>query len=423
MTPAAPAPVPAPRSKRKPALLIITALALLGGGAYWGWWHQSGQFIESTDNAYVQGSVVPVTARTPGVVKALMADDTQVVQAGQVLLSLDDRDAQLALDKAEAALAQAVREVQIQKVSQDPLRAQVTVREAEVQRARSQWQAAQDDAQRRADLARTGFVSQQANRSSELAVETAQHGVEAAQAALKAAREQLEAQTALVRGTTVGTHPNVLKAAADVRAAYLALHRHTVEAPLGGQIVRRTVQVGQRVEAGTSLMQVVPLDQVWVEANFKEPQLRKLHLGQPVELTADLYGPDVVFHGRIEGLAAGTGAAFALLPAQNATGNWIKVVQRVPVRIRLDPQELQAHPLRVGLSMKAEVDLHEDHAASSKPLLAGISAQTPSVAANLEQDEAVTRAALQRVQTLIDGQVQAMAATGSSSVRLARVAP
>jgi len=394
-------------TRRKPALLGITLLAVLGGAAWGWWWYSEAQYIESTDNVYVQAPVVPVTSRAAGAVKALLVDDTQVVQPGQVLLSLDDRDARLALDKAEAALAQTVREVQALRAGQDTLAAQITVREAELQRAGSQLATAQDDARRRADLARSGFVSDQANRSSELAVDTARHGVEAAEAALRAAKDQLSAQAVLTSGTTLAGHPNVLRAAAAVREADLALHRGDVRAPLGGQIARRTVQVGQRIEPGTPLMTIVPLDQAWVEANFKEPQLRDMRVGQPVKLFADLYGKDVVFHGRIEGLAAGTGAAFALLPAQNATGNWIKVVQRVPVRIRLDAGELAAHPLRVGLSMRAEVDMREAAGQDRQPLAATVSAAQPWTSASAQQEDAEMAQAEARVQTIIAAQVRA----------------
>lgn len=393
-------------NRRKPALLVITLGALLGGAAWGWWWYSEAQYIESTDNVYVQAPVVPVTARAAGAVKALMVDDTQVVQPGQVLLRLDDRDARLALDKAEAALAQTVREVQALRAGQATLAAQITVREAELQRANSQLATAQDDARRRADLARSGFVSEQANRSSELAVDTARHGVEAASAALRAAKDQLSAQAVLTSGTTLAGHPNVLRAAAAVREADLALHRGDVRAPLGGQIARRTVQVGQRIEPGTTLMTIVPLDQAWVEANFKEPQLRDMRVGQPVKLFADLYGKDVVFHGRIEGLAAGTGAAFALLPAQNATGNWIKVVQRVPVRIRLDAGELAAHPLRVGLSMRAEVDLREAAGSDRQPLAATVSTAQPWTSASAQQEDAEMAQAEARVQAIIAAQVR-----------------
>jgi membrane fusion protein (multidrug efflux system) len=217
-------------------------------------------------------------------------------------------------------------------------------------------QRAQDDVNRRAPLVRTGAVGQEEFNHANAQLAAAKSAVAAAQSATESAREQLASNQSLTENISVEQHPNVLRAAARVREAYLALRRAELVAPVDGFVARRSVQLGQRVQAGATLLSIVPLSDVWVDANFKESQLRNLRIGQPVELEADVYGKKVTYHGTIEGLGAGTGAAFALLPAQNATGNWIKVVQRLPVRVGLEPSELRAHPLRVGLSMDATID-------------------------------------------------------------------
>jgi membrane fusion protein, multidrug efflux system len=312
---------------------------------------------ESTDNAYVQGNVVQLTPQIGGTVVAINADDTDHVKAGQLLVKLDPADAQVALDQAEAQLAQTVREVRTLYANNSTLRAQIALREADVARAKSDEARAQDDVSRRAPLVATGAVGQEEFNHSSSQLAAAKSSVLAAQSAVLAAREQLASNQTLTDGIGIEQHPNVLRAASRVREAYLALRRADLLAPVDGFVAKRSVQLGQRVQAGAPLMSVIALNQVWVEANFKESQLKNLRLGQPVTLAADVYGTKVAYHGRIEGLGAGTGAAFSLLPAQNATGNWIKVVQRVPVRIALDAKELVDHPLRVGLSMDAKVDI------------------------------------------------------------------
>jgi membrane fusion protein (multidrug efflux system) len=277
-------------------------------------------------------------------VVAIGADDTQFVKAGQPLVRLDQADARVALDQAEAQLARTVRDVRNLFATTSQLQAAVQLRETDLS-------GAQNDLARRQRLGSSGAVS----------AEELQHStdaVKAAQAGLLAAQQQLAANRAHIDGTTLKDHPQVRDAAAAVRNAYLTLARTELPAPVSGFVARRNVQLGQRVGPGAALMAVVPLDQVWVDANFKEPQLARMRVGQPVTLTADLYGGRVVFHGTVAGFGAGTGAAFALLPAQNATGNWIKIVQRVPVRIALDSREIAAHPLQIGLSMKADVDVH-----------------------------------------------------------------
>ncbi|HEY2255803.1 MAG TPA: efflux RND transporter periplasmic adaptor subunit, partial [Variovorax sp.] len=237
------------------------------------------------------------------------------------------------------------------------LAAQVSLREADIVRAQSDLGRAQDDLKRRQALAGNGAVSKEELNHTETAVAAAKSSLAAAQASLLAAREQLSSNQSLTDGTSVQEHPSVLAAAAKLREAYLALQRVEMPAPVEGYVAKRTVQLGQRVSAGSPMMSIVPLNQLWVDANFKEVQLRNIRIDQPVKLTADLYGKKVEYDGRVAGLGVGTGSAFALLPAQNATGNWIKVVQRVPVRIALDPEQLKANPLRVGLSMDAEVDV------------------------------------------------------------------
>jgi membrane fusion protein (multidrug efflux system) len=328
-------------------VLGTTLVALLMYGLYWA---QVLRYHQTTDDAYVGGNVVQITPQISGTVIAIGADDTQFVKAGQPLVRLDQADAHVALDQAEAQLARSVRDVRNLFATTSQLEAAVQLRQTDLAAAAS-------DLARRKRLGTSGAVSG----------EELQHAVDAvnaAQAGLLAARQQLAANLARVDGTTLNNHPQVRDAAAAVRNAYLTLARTELPAPVAGFVARRNVQLGQRVAPGTPLMAVVPLDQVWVDANFKEPQLAHMRVGQPVRLSADLYGARVVYHGTVAGFGAGTGAAFSLLPAQNATGNWIKIVQRVPVRVALDPHELAAHPLQIGLSMKADVDVSagDDHA-------------------------------------------------------------
>ena len=365
---AAPAPAPAiAASRRKPALLAVAALTLLVAAGYGAYWALALRQHESTDNAYVQAPVVQITPQVSGTVLAVLADDTDVVKQGAPLVKLDPSDARLALERAEAQLAQTVREVRTLYVNNAALAASVRAREAEAARLEAEVARAADDVARRRPLMASGAVGGEEMKHAETTLASAKSALAGAQSALAAAREQAASNRALTEGTAVEKHPNVERAAAAVREAWLALQRTELPAPLAGQVAKRTVQVGQRVAAGTPLMTVIPLEQVWVEANFKEVQLRQMRIGQPVKLKADLYGSKVEYDGRIAGLGAGTGAAFALLPAQNATGNWIKVVQRVPVRVELDAKQLAEHPLRVGLSMEANVDVSKQEGA---PLLA-----------------------------------------------------
>lgn len=338
-------PVAAPNGKRKRLLLGLLAACGIAGIGYAIYWATIARYKVETDNAYVQGNVVQITSQVGGTVVAIDADDTDYVKAGQVVVRLDPIDARVALDQAEAQLASAVREVRGTFSSNDALKATVATREADLARA-------QADLSRREPLLATGAVGKEE-------VQHLQTAVSNAKAALTEAREQLAKNQALTDGTSVESNPRVLAAAAHVRESFLAYKRAGIAAPIAGAVAKRNVQVGQRVQAGAPLMAVVPLDDVWVDANFKESQLEDLRIGQPVTLTADVYGGRQEYHGRVVGLGAGTGAAFSLLPAQNATGNWIKIVQRLPVRVALDTKELQEHPLRVGLSMNVTVDVHD----------------------------------------------------------------
>jgi len=348
---------PAGNGKRRRALTALAAVVIVAGGG-WGLyeWLVASHY-ENTDNAYVQGNVIQITPQIGGTVMAINADDTDFVKAGQPLVQLDPADAKVALEQAEAALAQAVRQVRTLYANNGSLAAQVSLRQADIVKAQSDIAKAQDDLQRRRALSGNGAVSKEELNHAETALDNAKSQLAAAQAGVVAAREQLASNQSLTEGTSVAQHPSVQAAAAKVREAYLATQRVAMPAPVDGYVAKRTVQLGQRVAAGTPMMSIVPLNQLWVDANFKEVQLRNIRIDQPVKLTADVYGKKVEYTGKVAGLGVGTGSAFALLPAQNATGNWIKVVQRVPVRIALDPEQLKANPLRIGLSMDAEIDI------------------------------------------------------------------
>ncbi|NTY41255.1 HlyD family secretion protein [Burkholderia diffusa] len=332
--------------KRKRMMTLLVAVILIAAIAYGLYYFLVARFHEGTDDAYVNGNVVQITPQVTGTVIAVKADDTQTVKVGDPLVVLDPADSQVALQQAEANLAQTVRQVRGLFVNDDQYRAQVALRQSDLSKA-------EDDLRRRVAIAQTGAVSQEE-------ISHARDAVKAAQASLDGAQQQLASNRALTANTTIASHPNVMAAAAKVRDAYLANARNVLPAPVTGYVAKRSVQVGQRVSPGTPLMSVVPLNAVWVDANFKEVQLKHMRIGQPVELTADIYGSSAVYHGKVIGFSAGTGSAFSLLPAQNATGNWIKVVQRLPVRIELDPKDLDKHPLRIGLSMQVDVDIKDE---------------------------------------------------------------
>lgn len=359
-------------------LAVIVGLLALAALA---WWLLFARGTATTDNAYVSGNVVQITAAVGGTVTAVRADDTQFVRAGQILVELDDADARIALQTAEANLAEVVRNVRGLYAGADQSAAVVEQRRADVDRARQD--AARADAElarikadftRKEALWRKNFISAEALqmvqtevRSAEAAASASRAAIAQATAAVDAAREQKTGALGRVDHTTLEAHPQVIAAAARVREAALALSRARVVAPVDGYVARRKVQLGERIAAGNPLMAVIPADQLWVDANFKETDLEDVRIGQPVTLSADFWGDGTQYHGRVLGLAAGTGASFAVLPAQNASGNWIKIVQRVPVRISLDPAELQARPLRVGLSMRARVDTRDSSGALLSP--------------------------------------------------------
>ena len=354
-------PAPQKNGKRKRALLILATVVVVVGIGWLLYHFLVGRWHEDTDDAYVQGNVVSITPQTMGTVTSIGADDGMKVRAGQVLVQLDPNDAQVAYAQAVANLASTVRQVRGLYSAVGANQADIRAQQVNVQKARA-------DVARREGLVASGAVS-----AEELA--HAREALAAAEAALAASSENLSRNRALVDATTLEDQPQVEAAAAQLRNAFLNLQRTRIVAPVSGYVAKRSVQLGQRVQPGVPLMTVVPLEQLWVEANFKETQLEKMRIGQPVELESDLYGGDVTFHGHVTSLGLGTGSAFSLLPAQNASGNWIKIVQRVPVRIDLDANELAKHPLRLGLSMSVDVGLRDQNgpvlasAPPEKPLL------------------------------------------------------
>jgi membrane fusion protein (multidrug efflux system) len=379
-----------PRLPRKRLLIVATLVFILIGAAYAVWWALFAEHFESTDDAYVHGDLVQVTSQISGTVIAIDADDTQQVTQGAALVRLDPADTAIALKQAQAALAQAVRQTQTLFVQNDALNADIAMREADLDRSKVDLNKAESDLKRRQTLSRSGGVSGEEILHAQTATKAAQSGVAQANAALEAARARLKTNQALTSNTNVAQHPDVLKAADQLRQAWLAHSRTQVPAPVTGMVAQRSAQVGQHVAAGATLMSIVPLQQLWVEANFKENQLRHMAPGQTATLTADMYGTKITYTGRIEGIAAGTGGAFALLPAQNASGNWIKVVQRVPVRIALNPEELAKHPLRVGLSMQVKVNL------------GGVDAHSPMASHNGRLQTSVFTDASQDAEAMID---------------------
>jgi len=358
------------KSKRK-KLLGYFALIVIIATILYAIWAVFFNHSISTDNAYVGAENAQITSMVSGQVAKVLVTDTAQVKQGDILVEIDNRDATIALAQAKAELAKAKRQYQQSSANSSSLSSQVIVRDDEINSAKAQVAKAQTDVDkakqdydRRASLAATGAISKEELTSAQSALHTAQANLNVAQAGLsqaesnrKAAMSNLAANDALIKGTDEDTLPDVLVAQAKVEQAQLDLDRTVIRAPVDGVVARRNIQIGQRVAPGTVMMSVVPISQLYVDANFKESQLAKVRVGQIATLTSDLYGDDVEYHGKVIGFSGGTGAAFALIPAQNATGNWIKVVQRLPVRIALDPKELADHPLRVGLSMEAKVDL------------------------------------------------------------------
>ncbi|MGO4502319.1 MULTISPECIES: HlyD family secretion protein [unclassified Dyella] len=342
-----------PKSRRGFLLKGLVAVLVLAAVGWGVWYFVEGRWFEDTDDAYVNGNLVQITPQVTGTVITIGADDGDLVHAGDVLVKLDPADADVALEQARANLAGTVRKVRGLYSNVSGAQSEVAVRKVAVDKALQ-------DYNRRRDLAKSGAIS----------AEELSHAMDAlttAQSALTTAQQQLQTNKVLVDDTVVASHPDVQTAAAKVRAAYLDDVRTSLLAPVDGYVAKRSVQLGQRLAPGTPLMAVVPLHGVWIDANFKETQLGNMRIGQPVDIRADVYGGSVTYKGKVESLGVGTGSAFSLLPAQNATGNWIKIVQRVPVRVFFtDPKQLEEHPLRIGLSTKVSVNLHD----TSGPLLA-----------------------------------------------------
>jgi membrane fusion protein (multidrug efflux system) len=349
-----------PNDKNRKAVLAAITLAFIAAGvAYAAYYEIVLSKIQETDNAYVGGNLVNLSSQVTGNVIAIRADETQMVQAGAPLIQLDAADADIALQQADAKLGAAVRQQRQRYADVAQYDATVTLRKLQLKNA-------EDDLARRKPLAADHTVSGEE-------VAHARQAVDDARAAIAVALKQEEAAKAGVSGVAVAQHPAVQAAKADYVQAWLASRRNTILAPVSGYVAKRSVQIGARATPGTSLMAIVPLDQLWVDANFKESELKNIRVGQPAKVEADMYGSKVEFHGRVVGLSAGTGSAFSLLPAQNASGNWIKVVQRLPVRIALDAKELQEHPLRIGLSTTVSVDISK----TDGPVLGAAMPQTP----------------------------------------------
>ena len=358
------------KAKRKKSLSFVALIVILAVVLYLIWKLFFNHSV-STDNAYVGAETATVTSMVTGQVAEVLVSDTHQVKKGDLLVVVDNRDAKIALAQAQAELAKAKRQYKQTSANSNSLNSQIYVSddvihsaEAQVAKAQADAGKAQDELQRRSQLAASGAISKEELSTAQSAVNTAKASLDVAQAGLnqakssqKAAQSNKAANDALIQGSNENSAPDVLVAQTRVEQALLDLERTQIKAPFDGVVTSRKIQVGQRVAPGSVLLMVVPLSQLYVDANFKESQLEKVQPGQKVTLTSDLYGDSVEYQGTVVGFSGGTGSAFALIPAQNATGNWIKVVQRLPVRIQLDPKELAEHPLRVGLSMEAKIDL------------------------------------------------------------------
>ena len=379
------------KSKRKKNLLLFTLIVLaIAAVTLWLYFTQW-RYQVSTEDAYVSGNQVQINAQISGTVIAIGVNDTDMVKAGQTLVALDQADNGLALETAKAQLRTAIRQYKtqtatIQQADINISQAQTAMNEvqSQIESAKIALLAAQSDYQRRAALMASQAVSQEEVQHAADTVKKAQAQLDAAVAkqatarsAVVTAQAQRNVTIANLGKNDVLSQPAVQTAMANIQTAWLNLNRTQIVAPIDGQIAKRGVQLGQKISAGTPLMVIVPLHDLWVDANFKESQIKDIHLGQAVNLTSDIYGKEVVYHGKVIGLSAGTGSAFSVLPAQNATGNWIKVTQRLPVRIALDSKELQQHPLRVGLSMHAELDSRDQQ---GKPQVATATASNKPVA-------------------------------------------
>jgi len=372
--------------KRRLVLLAITAAFVAAGIGYGAYYTLVASKRIETDNAYVGGNLVNVSSQVNGSVVEIRADETQMVKAGTEIVKLDPADAAVNLAQAEARLGQAVRQQRERYTN-------VEQYQALIEQRRVALKTAQEDLARRLPLALDNVVSGED-------VAHARRAVDDAKAALEVAQRQLAGARVSVAGVAPAEHPAVLAAKAEYLGAWLAARRNAIVAPVSGYVAKRSVQVGSRIAPGAPLLSIVPLDQLWIDANFKESELRDIRVGQPATIEADIYGSKVTYHGKVVGLGAGTGSAFSLLPAQNASGNWIKVVQRVPVRISLDPKELAAHPLRVGLSATVDVDI----SAPGGSALGTVAAPSPAYATNvldqpLQQAQQATDAIVARNMT------------------------
>jgi len=351
-------PKPVANARRRRRLFAILAMAVVAGGVIAAlWWALVGAHEVETEDAYVQASTAQVTALVSGPIMSVAARETQSVRKGDVLVAIDPADYRLAVDRARAELDLTERRVRQYFANDRALGAQAAARVSDIGRAQAELRRAEVEYARRKGLAGAGAVSGDELTAAETQLASARSALAQAQANATAASEQQQAASVLVAGADVAGNPEVVAARARLAQAELDLARTVVRSPVDGVVTRKTIEVGQRVQPGAPLMAVVPIQQAYVDANFKEGQLRKVRVGQPVVLTSDLYGGGVKYHGRVVGFSGGTGSAFAVIPAQNATGNWIKVVQRVPIRISLDPKELAEYPLRVGLSMTAKIDV------------------------------------------------------------------
>ncbi|MGJ8580764.1 MAG: efflux RND transporter periplasmic adaptor subunit [Psychromonas sp.] len=351
-------------SKRKTSFLILFLILLVIGGGWFAYYELYGKLSEETDDAYVNGDLVTLSPEVSGTVSQVVVDEGDYVEKGQVLVSLNNSDAKVALQEAEAKLGVAVRQVRSLFAMSDYTKAKLDTSKVE-------YNQAVNDFKRRKNIARSGAISEEdLTHYSDL--------VETTKSQYSAAQEEFKMSTSLVDNTVIETHPAIKAAVAGVRKSYLSYMRTQIIAPISGYIAKRSVQLGSRVQPSSQLMVIVPLHQVWVDANFKESQMKDMRLGQSVVLTSDLYGDEVEYKGEIESLGIGTGSAFSLLPAQNASGNWIKIVQRLPVKIRLQPDNQEAYPLRIGLSMVAKVDIEDT---SGKVL-----SQTPQTEAKYDTD-------------------------------------
>ncbi|MEG3134580.1 multidrug efflux MFS transporter periplasmic adaptor subunit EmrA [Rouxiella sp. T17] len=337
-----PPPVSKKKRSRKVALLILTGVFIIIGIAYLIYWFLVLRHFQETDDAYVAGNQVQVMAQVSGSVTDVNFDSTDFVKKGDTLVVLDPTDAEQAFERSKTALANSVRQTHQMVINSKQYQANVALRQTQLNQV-------QADLKRRVILGKVDAIGRED-------LQHAHDAVDSAKAQLDVAVQQLNANQAMVLNTPVAQQPQVLQAAAQVRDAWLSLQRTKIVSPVDGYVSRRSVQVGQQINPATALMAVVPADHVWVDANFKETQLANMRIGQSATVVSDIYGDDIVYHGKVVGMDMGTGGAFSLLPAQNATGNWIKVVQRLPVRIELDNNEVRQHPLRIGLSTLVKVD-------------------------------------------------------------------